>query len=759
MTGQARQPFPLKPAVRFLAADRVLQVGLGLYLSAFLALFLSTSGFGVPAEAARNLLDPVLVGLTPFALVWGRSRVAPDERRFWDLLALAWSCWLIVELIYFFELETPLVSASFMADALYFVYYFLFAVAVDLRPHLSSLRSLTAMGRRLEAIAGLVAIFGLLIYFALVILPDPLGVSLSFVSREGGFTPLLLVRISLDLLILARLVFAAFTAAGRWRTLYALLAGGMLGYAMRDTVSLLRYEEILSVDADLMAQAILNLPGLVILVAARCRLVPTTLVEAPRAEAGVEESPVHPRPSPIALYALLVPGLHFLLYPLGFLDAASRVPREIFCLGYVAVLGGLAWVHERVLAEDNRLARAALRQAEDRLSSSRKLEAVGRLAGGIAHDFNNYLTVIRGYCDVLRERLTGPAERADLEYIADAANKATHLTRQLLAFGRRQVLHPEALDLNSVVRDTGRMLTSLLGEDVVLEMDLDPLAGLAKADLGQTEQLLVNLALNGRDAMPHGGTLSIHTGRTELAPEEASKLEVEPGSYVTLVVVDTGTGMSDEVRKQAFEPFFTTKELGRGTGLGLSTVYGVVTQSGGAITVDSRLGKGTSFNVVLPSASASPAAEQPPAQPVRREQGRENILLVEDEEAVRRLVSLSLGRAGFHVCDARDGADAVARFLEDCESLDLLITDVMMPGMDGVELATIFQERCPGLRVLFLSGYPAVTLRQRHKLLPLSLRLLEKPFSPRRLVEVVNEVLDDSAPIPSLAGVTDSEEG
>jgi len=747
MSEPAHEIVPLRSALRWLAADWLFRLSLAAYAVAFVVLGLSPT-FEGSAETARNLVDPLLLCLTLFALFHGRSRTAVLERRFWDLLAVAWTCWLLVDLIYFFEFQTPWVSASFTTDALQFSYYLVFALAVDIRPHLSRKPSLTALGRRLESIAGLAAVFGLLIYFALVVLPDPLGVSLSFVPRAGGFTPLLLVRLSLAVLILSRLVFALLSSTGRWRALYALLAVGMLGYALRDLMSLLRYEELISSGPGFGAQAVLYIPGLIILVAARSRLAPTVAVEAFQARESTFEPAVAGRASLIGLYALVVPGFHFLLYPLGVLDLVSRTPREVFCLVYVFVLGGIAWIHQNVMAEDYRHAQAALVAAKERLASSRKLESVGRLAGGIAHDFNNYLTVIKGYSELLREGLPGSKQLSDLEYIEDAADKATHLTRQLLAFGRRQVLRPEALEVNAVVRNTGKMLDSLLGEDVALEVDLDPEAGLAQADLGQTEQLLVNLAINGRDAMPKGGTLSITTRRLEILGDEAEGLEVEAGSYVSLTVDDTGIGMSEEVRKQAFEPFFTTKELGRGTGLGLSTVYGVVNQSGGAITVDSTLGKGTSFTVLLPSATGL-APEQPTRAPIeqRLEPNEARLLLVEDEDAVRQLASVALVQAGFEVRSASDGGDAVERFLDRCETFDLLITDVLMPTMDGVELATVFQARCPSLRVLFLSGYPADTLRARQKILPSSLRLLEKPFSPSRLIEVVQEVLDETSPI------------
>ncbi|MDH3404217.1 MAG: ATP-binding protein [Acidobacteriota bacterium] len=730
--------------LRALLADRLLQVGLVLYGLALLVLAASRAGSGDLGEASRDLVDPVLIGWTLFALLWGRSRLADSERRFWDLLALAWTCWLVVEFLYFLEIPVPLVSTSFVAEGLYLLYYMVFALAVDVAPHRSLRRTTpTSLGRRLESTAGLAAVFGLLIYFALVVSPDPIGLSLSFVSRERGLAPLLLVRLSLDLLILGRLVQAASGARGRWVKLYGLLAVGMVGYALRDTLSLLDHEAVISsADWGFGYEAFLYFPGFVILVAARAR--------DPRLD-GRDEPPASltgdgdelPRPIPIGLYAMLVPSLHFLFYPLGFLDPASRNAREIFSLVYVLVQGAIAWRYHVVVARDNMAARAALKRAEERLVHSQRLESVGRLAGGIAHDFNNYLTVIRGYSEVLRERLRSPEEIADIERIEDAARKATNLTRQLLAVGRRQVLRARPLDLNAVVGDTSEMLRSLLGEDIALEVDLDPKAGFASADLGQTEQVLVNLAVNARDAMSKGGVLSIHTGRSVLDPEEAAQLQLEPGSYASIAVSDTGAGMSDEVRVRVFEPFFTTKEMGQGTGLGLSTVHGIVTQSGGAITVESAPGKGTRVLVLLPSA-VPPAAGEPAPEPAAArepEPPAARILVVEDEEAVRRLTVLALSRAGFRVSAASGGAEALSSYLDDCDSIELLITDVLMPDMDGVELAARFQSRRPGMRVLFVSGYPAETLREREAILPASVRILEKPFSLDVLVERAREAL------------------
>ncbi len=719
--------------IRLLATDRVLQLSVVVYGLAL--------GIIAATQIAPDSVDPVLIGMAVIALLWGRRRVDQRERKFWDMLALAWSCRLLVEVVFFLDWSVPLLSASFTTDALYILFYLVFALAVDLKPHVEAEHSLKGARRRLESVAGLTAVFGVLIYFAIVVIPEPLGISLSFVSRDRGFTPLLLVRLTLDLLLLGRLVHAASGSRGRWRRLYGLLAAGMACFALKDALAVLQSEELFSAPQMGVAYAVfLSIPTFFAILAARYRLAPnrdvsdhTVTIDDPGGDDAV-------RTSPLVIYVVVVPALHFLLYPLGLLEPASRAPREVYALFYVLVLGLLAWSHQRLIMKDSRRAARALRRVEERLFRSQRLESVGRLAGGIAHDFNNYLTVIRGYTELLRERLQDPEAQSEIGYIDDAARKATHLTRQLLAFGRRQVLRPEALDLNDVVVETSKLLKSLLGEDVTLEVDLDPHVGLARADLGQTEQVIMNLALNGRDAMPGGGTLSVRTRRVVLGAPEAADLELPPGPYVILAITDTGTGMTKEVQAQAQEPFFTTKEPGRGTGLGLSTVHGIVAQSGGAISLESVVGEGTTVRVLLPSAEGPPQREPISAPRPDPSRTKATLLVVEDEERVRSLVVRTLTGSGFRVHEASDGRDALDR-LSDYGPIGMLVADVMMPGMDGIQLAENLLTRCPGLRVLFISGYPADTLRERQAVLPRSVQLLEKPFTPAALIAKVNEVL------------------
>jgi PAS domain S-box-containing protein len=382
-----------------------------------------------------------------------------------------------------------------------------------------------------------------------------------------------------------------------------------------------------------------------------------------------------------------------------------------------------------------------LHESREQLLQSQKMEAVGRLAGGVAHDFNNLLTAIKGFTELLLLDFDQQDPRYPFAHeIQSAANRAASLTRQLLAFSRKQVLQPRVIDLNSSVADMEKMLRRLIGEDVELATERAPDLGQVKADPGQIEQILLNLVVNARDAMPSGGRLAIATWNATVTPEQAQRHgEAAPGDYAVLSVRDTGEGMSKEVQRRIFEPFFTTKEQGRGTGLGLSTVYGIVQQSGGFVEVDSDPGAGAHFRVYLPSvqeALATPDA-QPDTGPM---EGTETVLLVEDEKAVRVLVRRVLDRLGYTVLEAEHGAQALDIMAARSEPVDLLLTDVIMPGISGRELADQLQRSHPGIKVLFMSGYTDEAI-SHHGVLVSGVAFLEKPFTPDILLRKVREVL------------------
>ena len=388
------------------------------------------------------------------------------------------------------------------------------------------------------------------------------------------------------------------------------------------------------------------------------------------------------------------------------------------------------------------------RALEQQLRQAQKMEAVGRLAGGIAHDFNNLLMVISGYSEFLLERIGDDQEmRGHAREIANAAERATSLTRQLLAFSRKQMLDPKIVDLNSVVAENVKMLTRLIGEDIDLVMVPGQDIGAVKADPGQIEQVIMNLAVNARDAMPKGGKLTIETANVTLDANYARfHAPAKPGDYVMLAISDTGMGMDAETQAHIFEPFYTTKGL-KGTGLGLSTVYGIVKQSEGYIWLYSETGKGTSFKIYLPrfSATGEALATQPALAQEQTSKGHETILLVEDEENLRRLARQSLENQGYNVIDAPDGAAAIKISQAHPGPIHLLLTDVIMPGMNGRELANKLSPTRLEMRVLFMSGYTENHIGHNGTL-DEGITLLQKPFTLSALRSKVREMLDTPLP-------------
>jgi signal transduction histidine kinase len=386
---------------------------------------------------------------------------------------------------------------------------------------------------------------------------------------------------------------------------------------------------------------------------------------------------------------------------------------------------------------------------EEQLRQSQKMEAVGRLAGGIAHDFNNLLTVINGYSDLLLQRRTSAHDdcRYELEQIKRAGERAASLTRQLLAFSRQQILQPRILDLNVVVSDIDKMLRRIIGEDIELVIRSQPGLGLVKADLGQMEQVIMNLAINSRDAMPQGGQLAIETANAYLDETYGRQhVDVIPGDYVLLAVSDTGIGMDAETVSHLFEPFFTTKEVGKGTGLGLATVYGIIAQSGGHLWVHSQPEQGTIFKIYLPQINeATIEVLQPSTTEAWLLQGVETILLVEDEASVRDFARGILEANGYTVLPACYGDEALTISQQHPEPIHLLLTDVIIPGgMSGCELAHRLILLRPELKVLYISGYTSDAII-RHGVLDSDTAFLQKPFTPHVLTRKVRKVLDKAS--------------
>ena len=400
-------------------------------------------------------------------------------------------------------------------------------------------------------------------------------------------------------------------------------------------------------------------------------------------------------------------------------------------------------VENRRLLLESRRAYDELAETQGQLEQVQKMDAIGRLAGGVAHDFNNLLTVILGRADILLRQLKPEdSMHRGIELIQRTAGRAADLTRQLLAFGRKQVLEPVVLDLSAVTMDMKDMLGRLIGEDIALLTTPTPGLGRVKADRGQIEQVIMNLSVNARDAMPQGGRLILETANVELDDEYVRRhVGARPGPHVMLAVSDTGTGIPREIQAHIFEPFFTTKEQGKGTGLGLATVYGIVKQSGGHVEVDSEPDKGTTFRIYLPQLDAAAITVDRSPRPTAAAGGSETILLVEDEEGVRELARDILRASGYTVLEARNGPEALLLCERHQGPLDLLLTDVVMPRMSGRELAERLGPLRPDVSVLYMSGYTDDAVI-RHGVLGAGTAFLQKPFAPAALVQRVRESLD-----------------
>ena len=412
--------------------------------------------------------------------------------------------------------------------------------------------------------------------------------------------------------------------------------------------------------------------------------------------------------SPLGITSMLDASIRFKGKTVGMICNEHVGPARQWGLEEESFAGALAdMISQGMEASERKQAEEALRQREEQLRQAQKMEAIGQLAGGVAHDFNNLLTAIIGYSDYLQEEL-GEAHPLGkmVGEIKKSRWEAAALTAQLLAFSRKQVLQPELLDLNAVVGDMEEMVRRLIGEDIDLVTELSPELGKTKADPAQIKQIILNLASNARDAMPEGGNLTLSTENLELGEDDLSgRLGATVGRYVILTVSDTGSGMDEETLEHVFEPFFTTKKLGKGTGLGLASVYGIVKQSGGYIQVLSKLGSGTKFRFYFPQTSKPVGQRKPPAAIRESLRGSETILLVEDEIKVLRIVRLYLQREGYTVLEARNGAEALQVVKESKQPIHLLLSDVVMPVMSGPELAQLLTAQHKEIKLLYTSGY------------------------------------------------------
>lgn len=404
-------------------------------------------------------------------------------------------------------------------------------------------------------------------------------------------------------------------------------------------------------------------------------------------------------------------------------------------------------LREKQLRDENRRKEAELERNRQELLQAQKMEAIGRLGSGVAHDFNNILTAILGYCDLLAP--TFPEVDARHEIVSEirrAAERASALTSQLLTFSRKQVLHPTVLDLNAVVKDLLRMASRVIGEDVRIETDLAPALGFVKVDRGHVEQVLMNLLVNSRDAMPAGGMVRITTRNSRFDPDAKANVPTpDLASHVLLAVEDDGIGMDEATKACIFEPFFTTKPVGKGTGLGLSTVYGIVAQSGGRISVFSEPGRGTRFEIALPRTDEAPSAAVPSPIAARRAHRSATILLIEDDSTLRGLFSRVLAADGFSTLVEADGTAGLECAKRYPGRIDLVVTDIVMPGLAGTELVRRLMETRPGIRILLISGYSEIGILDMREL-PRGTGFLAKPFTASRLLELVKKMLEEPAP-------------
>jgi two-component system cell cycle sensor histidine kinase/response regulator CckA len=405
---------------------------------------------------------------------------------------------------------------------------------------------------------------------------------------------------------------------------------------------------------------------------------------------------------------------------------------------FVAMVGALAFVLDRLQSDDT--------GTQDTVTGSQKLqsqkmEAIGRLAGGVAHDFNNLLAVINGYSDLLLEGIgSSDPNRAKLEQIKQAANSAASLTRQLLMFSRQQVIQPVILDINQIVANTEKMVRRLIKENIEFTVMLDPMLDRVNADSGQIEQIILNLVVNARDALPNGGKLCIQTSNVQVDEDSApAGAGIPPGRFVLLEVTDTGTGMDQWTQTHIFEPFFTTKALGKGTGLGLATVYGIVKQSNGHIEVRSRLGHGSSLKIYLPAVEQAKANHETGKDSANPTFSGETVLVVEDARSLRHLICEALTKFGCTVLSARDGQEALRIVKQRQTAIDLLLTDVVMPGMNGPALAKEVRLLSPGTKILYMTGYSGEFLRG--DMLIAGVSLIQKPFSPADLGRKIRKML------------------
>ncbi len=701
-----------------------------LLLTALVAIELSP----LPPEQTQKVSDWLQFGLAVLAsLLSGRAayRERAQGRVFWLLIGLGCLVWSAGQLVWTLESValSPFTRFS-VADLLFLGCSTPFLLTALVRPD-----------RPVATGVGLAFDAGLLL--ALLLNADAYFVLGELVAGDAEQYQLWQTRLlaARGLLVLGVFFYLVRTSRPPWRRLYAELGIALaVLYGVGTPINLILAED--AYRPGLMDVA-WTFPFVFVALSAVGWRPERAPLRSPVAPAAPEWRDTR-RGTVLALLALtLLPAVHFLSESMGAPNARLQRLRGGITLVATFVVGALfllRQLHILKRVEETQLER------EIQLRQSQKMEAVGRLAGGVAHDFNNLLTAILGYAGLLLRRM-GPVDpsRRHVEEIEKAAERAAELTRQLLAFSRKQVRNPQVVDLGAVVAATENMLRRLIGENVELVTFRETPLGTVTADVSQLEQVIVNLVVNARDAMPQGGRITITLRNVELDETFAREHPgARPGPHVRLGVEDNGVGMTTETQSHLFEPFFTTKDLGRGTGLGLATVYGIVKQSEGYISVRSDLGRGSAFEIYLPRVEKA-ASLLRTERPVGSSRGSETVLLVEDEDAVRSLVREILGAAGYFVLSAAGGAEALEKSRAHNGPIHLLMTDVVMPRMSGPQLAKEIAASRPEMRILYTSGYPDDAL-DPHGGLPPGTAFVPKPLSPDTLADRVREVLDGPAP-------------
>ncbi len=682
-------------------------------------------------EVVSWFLDLPLRALVLLALADGISRLrTPSERRFWALMLAAFSAWFIADIAFQPEGDRSLLL-GLLEDGAFLLFYPLLMIAIEQRPcryHWP----ITGWGSRwLCAVVSLGLIFWSYFYFVgLTILFDPEA----FLSEVPSYA----FFVAADFIFGIVFILRVFIARGRWRPIYALLAIAMLGWGITDLLDTLWRLDILVVDYGTPLDALLLLPYFAVIAAAvyRNRSVGAAVpIPSTTTHSGTLVASAY-------AYAFAIPVIHLVVFLTGWLREIE-IQRELTVLAGVAILFGVAFaIQARERRRRDLIREPRVTVVEDEDQQNQKMEALGRLAGGVAHDFNNLLMVLQGEIDTrLDQLLTLPDGREFVSQVETVVRRGSELSRQLLAFGRKQVGRTQIVAPGVVVDDTRTLLRRTLGAHIELAVEIAPEVWPIAIDPGQLTQVLINLAINARAAMPEGGRLDIRVGNVvldhgEIESDEASR-------FVQIEVADNGRGMDEETRARAFEPFFSRRSPTRGTGLGLAVVYGIVKQHGGHVTCESVEDEGTTFRIHLPKSSRSKLDEtQSIGSTGDCAGGTETILLAEDEPAVRSLTTEFLSDLGYRVLEANDGAVALERARSFDGTIDLLLTDVIMPKIGGRELADTLTSDRPNTAVVFVSGYPqdlAIDdeVETRHT-------VLQKPYSLADLEATIRRTLDQS---------------